>query len=415
MRLPPISVIASSLLLTACFPQRPPVARTPIPMPQEVRALWVVRDVLIHADSIKAMVARAHDAGFNTLIVQVRGRGDAYYNSRWEPRADSIVDQPGFDPLALVLKEAHARNIAVHAWLNTALLANLDPPPSDTTHMFHRRPDLLAVPYSVARELYPVDPRSPLYRARIIEAATLERNQVEGVYLSAAAPETKEHIYSMWMDVLEHYDVEGLNFDYVRYPAPSHDYSRVSLDRFRRWLLPQLSDAERARFSTLEGDPLVYADSFPSRYSDFRRAQVTELVERIYFGVKKRNPNVIVSADVMANAKDAYENRFQDWTDWLRRGFLDVAALMAYNTSTDVVREQVRVAVEAGGGAKVWAGLGAYRQGADSVIAKITAARALGARGIVLFSYGSTVRPGQFNPNGDYLQRIQRAAWPKAP
>jgi uncharacterized lipoprotein YddW (UPF0748 family) len=136
---------------------------------------------------------------------------------------------------------------------------------------------------------------------------------------------------------------------------------------------------------------------------------------RIYFGVKKRNPNVIVSADVMANAKDAYENRFQDWTDWLRRGFLDVAALMAYNTSTDVVREQVRVAVEAGGGAKVWAGLGAYRQGADSVIAKINAARTLGARGIVLFSYGSTVRPGEFNPNGDYLQRVQRAAWPKAP
>ncbi len=415
MRLPPISVIASSLLLTACFPQRPPVARTPIPMPQEVRALWVVRDVLIHADSIKAMVARAHDAGFNTLIVQVRGRGDAYYNSRWEPRADSIVDQPDFDPLALVIKEAHARNIAVHAWLNTALLSNMDTPPTDTTHMFHRRPDLLAVPYSVARELYSVDPRSPQYRARILDAARLERNQVEGVYLSAAAPETKEHIYSMWMDVLEHYDVDGLNFDYVRYPAPSHDYSRVSLDRFRRWLLPHLSDADRARFAMLESDPLVYADSFPAKYADFRRAQVTELVERIYFGVKKRNPNVIVSADVMANAKDAYENRFQDWTDWLRRGFLDVAALMAYNTSTDVVREQVRVAIEAGGGAKVWAGLGAYRMETDSVIAKINAARTLGARGIVLFSYGSTVRPGQFNPNGDYLQRIQRAAWPKTP
>lgn len=406
------ALLASVILLAACFPQRAPVARAPIPMPPEVRALWVVRDVLTDPDSIKLMVARAHDAGFNTLIVQVRGRGDAYYNARWEPRADSIKDQPGFDPLALVLKEAHARNIAVHAWLNTALLANLDPPPADTTHMFHRRPDLLAVPYSVARELYTVDPRSPQYRARIIEAARLERNQVEGIYLSAAAPETKEHIYSMWMDVLEHYDVDGLNFDYVRYPAPSHDYSRISLDRFRRWLLPQLSDADRARFAALEGDPLVYADSFPSRYGDFRRTQITELVERVYYGVKKRNPNVIVSADVFANARDAYENRYQDWTDWLRRGFLDVAALMAYNTSTDMVRDQVKVAIEAGGGSRVWAGLAAYRQGADSLVAKINAARALGARGIVLFSYGSTVHPGQFNPNGDYLQLVQRAAWP---
>ena len=39
-------------------------------------------------------------------------------------------------------------------------------------------------------------------------------------------------------------------------------------------------------------------------------------------------------------------------------------------------------------------------------------ARAEGARGIVLFSYASTVRPGQFNPGGDYLQRVQKAAWP---
>ncbi|MHB8837973.1 MAG: glycoside hydrolase family 10 protein [Gemmatimonadaceae bacterium] len=407
------SVLAASLLLAACAPHAPPMVRAPIPTPPEVRALWVVRDVLTNPDSITTMVARAHASGFNTLIVQVRGRGDAYYDARWEPRAAGIADIKGFDPLALVLKEAHARNIAVHAWLNTALLANMDTPPTDSMHMFNRRPDLLAVPYSVARELYTMDPWSPQYRARILEAARQERSEVEGVYLSAAAPETKEHIYAMWMDVLEHYDVDGLNFDYVRYPAPSHDYSRITLQRFRRWLLPQLSDADRGRFAALEADPLVYADSFPARFSDFRRAQVTELVERIYYAVKKRNPNVVVSADVFANAKDAYENRFQDWTDWLRRGFLDVAALMAYNTSTQVVTDQIKVAIEAGGPSKVWAGLGAYRMEADSVVAKINAARALGARGIVLFSYGSTVRPGPFNPNGDYLQRIQRAAWPK--
>jgi uncharacterized lipoprotein YddW (UPF0748 family) len=301
----------------------------------------------------------------------------------------------------------------VHAWLNTFLLSNMDTPPTDTAHMFQRRPDLLAVPYSVARELYAMDPRDPRYRTRILEAARLERNQVEGVYLSPAAPETKEHLYSMWMDVLERYDVDGMNFDYVRYPAPTHDFSHVSLDRFRRWLIPQLSEVERLRFAALESDPLVYADSFPARYADFRRLQVTELVERIYHGVKKRKPQVLVSADVFANAKDAYENRFQDWTDWLRRGFLDVAAIMAYNVNTDLVRGQVKVAVAAGGGARVWAGLGAYRQVSDSLVVKIQAARTEGARGIVLFSYNWAVKPSELNPGGEYLQRIQRAAWPQ--
>lgn len=381
-------------------------------MPQEVRALWVVRDALTHPDSVRAMVTRAHDSGFNTLIVQVRGRGDAYYKARWEPRAPGIVEDKGFDPLALVVREAHRRNMTVHAWLNTNFLANMDTPPTDSAHLYNRRPDLLAVPYKLARELYAMDPWDPRYRAKIIQAAKESRDQVEGVYLSPAAPETKEHIYSLWMDVLEHYDVDGLNFDYVRYPAPSHDYSRVSLDRFRRWLLPHLSDADRARFAALENDPLVYADSFPARYSDFRRTQVTETVERIYYAVKKRKPNVIVSADVFANARDAYENRFQDWRDWLRRGFLDVAALMAYSTSTQVFRDQIAVAVEAGGRDRVWAGIGAYRQLADSSVAKIRAARAVGARGFVLFSYNWAVKPSDLNPGGAYLTAIQRAAFP---
>jgi len=405
------ALLMSALLVAACAPQKPGTPSPRIATPPEVRALWVVRSTLDHPDSIRSMVARAHENGFNTLIVQVRGRGDAFYNARWEPRAESIVKDAKFDPLALTIEEAHRHGIAVHAWLNTTFLANMDNPPTDPRHIYHLRPDLIAVPYKLARELYSVDPRDPQFRAKILEYSKGARDHVEGVYMSPAAPETKEHVYSIWMDVLEHYDVDGINFDYVRYPAPDYDYSRVSLDRFRLWLLPQLTDDERARFAAMESDPLVYADSFPSRYNDFRRAQITELVERIYYGVKKRNPKVVVSADVFANAKDAYENRFQDWPSWLRRGFLDVASLMAYSTNTQIFKEQIRVAVEAGGRDRVWAGIGAYRQPADSTVAKIRAAREIGARGIVLFSYNSAVRKSEFNPDADYLHRVMKAAF----
>src|ERR1041384_5362954 len=69
---------------------------------QEVRALWVVRTTLTSPEKIRQLVASAADNGFNTLIVQIRGRGDAYYNSRVEPRATELKDQPpSFDPLAL--------------------------------------------------------------------------------------------------------------------------------------------------------------------------------------------------------------------------------------------------------------------------------------------------------------------------
>jgi uncharacterized lipoprotein YddW (UPF0748 family) len=290
----------------------------------------------------------------------------------------------------------------------------MDTPPDDPRHIYNLRPDLLAVPYKRARELYSMNPRDSLYRAKIQEYTKGARDHVEGFYLSQAAPETKEHVYSIWMDVLDHYNVDGLNFDYVRYPAPDYDYSKISLDRFRLWLAPQLSDSVRAKFAALESDPLIYADSFPAKYNDFRRAQVTDLVERIYYGVKKRKPNVIVSADVFANAKDAYENRFQDWRSWLQRGFLDVAALMAYTPNTQIFKDQISVGVDAGGRDRIWAGIGAYRQVADSTIQKILAAREIGARGIVLFSYNSAIRKSELNPDADYLERVMKAAFQDA-
>jgi uncharacterized lipoprotein YddW (UPF0748 family) len=408
----PIPLLLLAWLTIGCAPRGAERPAGPRPLPAEVRAVWVVRTTLTHPDSVKALVRRAHENGFNTLIVQVRGRGDAYYNGRWEPRPPALAAQPDFDPLALVLKEARTRGLAVHAWLNTQLLANMDTPPSEPEHLYNARPDLLAVPYPLARELFALDPRDPQFRARIIEYSKANRDHVEGVYLSPASPETKEHIVSLWLDVLEKYDVDGLNFDYVRYPAPDYDYSRVSLDRFKRWLRPQLSDSVGTYFAGLEqNDPLVYADSFGSQYDRFRREQITDLVERVYYAVKKRNPNVIVSADVFANAQDAYEKRFQDWADWLRRGFLDVAALMAYARETPTFREQIRYAVEVAGPNRVWAGIGSWRIPVESTLEKINAARELRARGLVLFSYDAAVRRSEFNPNADYLRRVSDAAF----
>src|SRR6185503_13340820 len=116
----------------------------------EVRALWFVRTTLTSPEKIRTMVNKAADNGFNTIIVQVRGRGDAYYRSRREPRAIELKDQPlDFDPLATTLTEAKARGLKVHAWINTSLLANLDALPADPKHVYNKHPDWLAIPRAV--------------------------------------------------------------------------------------------------------------------------------------------------------------------------------------------------------------------------------------------------------------------------
>lgn len=385
------------------------------PPENEVRALWVVRTTLTSKEKIRKMVESAASAGFNTLIVQVRGRGDAYYRSQWEPRAVALKDQPpDFDPLASTLAEARKKGLKVHAWINTNLLANLDDLPTDRKHVYNAHPEWLAVPRAVAAELYSMTPSDVRYRAAVVEWSKANRAELEGVYVSPAHPGVREHIYSIWMDILGRYEIDGLHFDYVRFASPDFDYSRTSLERFRAWLEPRLTAPDRRVLdAALKTDPLAAAATYHEQFADFQREQVTSLVERIYHGVKKRRPRLTVSAAVFANDENAHARRFQDWRRWLSMGVLDIACPMAYTTDTDTFRKQIEVAVAAAKttGRRVWAGIGAYRISADSAIEKINAARAVGADGIILFSYDFTLNKGPLNPEGDYLQRVRRGAF----
>ena len=125
----------------------------PVPF-AEVRAVWVVRTTMSDPEAIRIMVDRVRLAGFNTIFVQIRGRGDSYYAERIEP--------PDFDPLDFVIKEAHARDLAVHAWINTYLVASATRLPTAAEHLVNAHPDFLAVPQGArARPPTPSTPETP--------------------------------------------------------------------------------------------------------------------------------------------------------------------------------------------------------------------------------------------------------------
>ena len=407
--------LSLAILLPVWAQEKPATILQAVAKPGEVRALWVVRTTLTSPEKIRSMVEKASLNGFNTLIVQVRGRGDAYYRSRKEPRAMELKEQPiEFDPLALTLSEAKRRGLKVHAWVNTSLLANLDSLPTDPNHVYHKHPEWLAVPRPVAGDLHKMSPRDPRYRERIVEWSKANRAELEGIYTGPANPKVRQHIFDIWMEILKNYDVDGLHFDYVRLASPDFDYSRTSLEKFRKWLEPKISAAERRKLKqALQQNPLAAPDSYAAKFADFQREQITMLVERIYRGVKQRKPKVIVSAAVFANDENAFTRRFQDWRRWLSMGILDVACPMAYSTDTAIFRKQIEIATASAhsAGRNIWAGIGAYRIPVESTVEKINVARAVGADGIVLFSYDFTTRVGDLNPGGNYLERVRRAAF----
>jgi uncharacterized lipoprotein YddW (UPF0748 family) len=385
-------------------------APTPQPDP-ETRALWVVRHSLSSPEAVKELVRRARGNDFTDLVVQVRGRGDAYYTSSLEPRAEDLAKQPtNFDPLALTIDEAHRVGIKVHAWINIYLVANIETLPRSKDHLVYRHPGWIAVPRGLAAELYHIDQQSPEYLNRIVEYTRDNRTGLEGLFVSPANPEVKENIYRIWMDVTEKYDVDGLHFDYVRYPNPQFDYSRASLDRFRFVVEKTLDSASREFLAReVANDPMIYATTYPGSFAQFQRDQVTDLVSRIYQGVKKIKPHATISAAVFANDRDAARSRFQDWKTWLERGWLDVVCPMVYTTDTEIFRSQLLNAMNNSAGKQVWGGIGAFKQTAESSLEKIQVTRQLNADGYILFSYDSSIQVSDLNPQGDYLERMNEA------
>ena len=409
-------------------PRTPPVEETPPPDPrpgvdvrdtrlgpvrtfEEVRGLWVVRFTMTSEQAVREMVERAAAAGVNTLILQVRGRADAFYESSLEPRAEAMNAPPDFDPLAFAIERAHARGMAVHAWVNTHLVWGPTTLPRSPVHLVNAHPDWLAVPRVLARELAPLHPTDPRYVDALVRYARERPETVEGVYSSPSHPEVKELVRSVWLDLAERYDLDGIHFDYIRYPSRDYDYSLGALERFRVWLLPRLGDE---RFREMDArsvsDLFAFVDAEPELWNEFRRAQITELVERIYHDVKALRPRLTISAAVVPDPEVAYQTRFQDWRAWLRDGILDVAVPMAYTTDGDRFEALVESARSAAGSReRVWAGIGAYMNTAETTIEMIDAARGEDAGGVVLFSYDWVVGEGIGDPANPFLARIGRA------
>ena len=376
----------------------------------EVRGLWVVRSSMTSEAEVRRMVDQAASAGFNTLVVQVRGRADAFYRSSVEPTGETLAGPPGFDPLALAIEEGHRRGLAVHAWVNTHLVWGPAPPPRSPEHLLNTRPDWLAVPRALSSDLYTLAPSDPRYVDALRRYADTNRATVEGIYTSPSHPEVHARVHAVWMDILERYDVDGIHFDYIRFPSSTFDYSRGALERFRAW------EAARTGLA-LPGGPsfgswseaIAFADARPEAWADFRRDRVTALVRRIYRDVKARRPEVVVSAAVIADADDAYRHRFQDWQGWLAEGVLDIAVPMAYTTD-DVRFDQQVASARAAAGVRdrTWAGIGAYLNGMQGTLTKIDIARARDAGGIVLFSYDWALTAGSGEDEESFLGRIAR-------
>jgi uncharacterized lipoprotein YddW (UPF0748 family) len=373
-----------------------------------------MRTTLTSPEGVRTMVDEAARAGFNTLIVQVRGRGDAFYRSSVEPRSDALRDQPpAFDPLAVVLEEAHARGLEVHAWLNTFLVWDeTSDLPADPTHLVRARPDLLAVPRVLAEELGRSELTDSAYVGALLGNARENAHLVEGLYASPSAPEVHEHILRIVSELAERYPLDGVHLDYVRYPNAQYDYSASTLRAFREWVSPRLGGRRVAELDrAAAADPTAWPDELADEWAAFRRAAVTSLVRQVGERLASIRPQMALSAAVFADAEDATLYRFQEWPSWVQQGLLNVVAPMAYTQDDSTFQAQIDFAVRVAGRRRVWAGIGAWQNSFEGTVSKIGIAREEGAAGFSLFSYDWAAQQRVYGGEISYLEGVRRRAF----
>lgn len=268
----------------------------------EVRAAWITavygldwpRTRATSAAGIRKQKAelieildRLKAANFNTVLFQTRTRGDVLYRSSIEPFNSILTGEvngdPGYDPLAFAVEECHKRGMECHAWM-------------------------VAIPLGGRRHVASLGKASVTKRKREI-CVPYKREY----FLNPGHPETKKYLMSLVREVVQRYDVDGVHFDYLRYPE--------------------------------------HAVRFPDRYEyrkygngrsleQWRRDNLTEIIRYIYKEVKALKPWVKVSTCPIGKYRDtsryssrgwnAFHSVYQDVQGWLGEGIQDQIYPMMY-------------------------------------------------------------------------------------
>ena len=160
---------------------------------QEIRAMWVTRFQMDSKEKIDRFVNQAKENGFNTLFVQVLGRGIAYYKSQVLPTIEA-----DFDPLAETVEKSHKKGIKVHAWLNAYYVWSSEEAPSQPQHVLNSYPEWLL-------------PRTS-----------------NMLFMDPANKNVQEYLHYIYTEVSRNYDVDGIHLDYIRFPDNTYAYDKKS-------------------------------------------------------------------------------------------------------------------------------------------------------------------------------------------
>lgn len=290
------------LLLLLLFLPLQLSAQTGAPPKYEYRAVWLTTvenldwpktivkspsDITEQKNELIVLLDSLKEMNVNTVMLQSRVRGDLIYPSAIEPFSHVLTGipgkNPGYDPLAFAIEECHKRGMQLHAWLVTMPLGKDDLIRRQGKLALSKRKKSLCTRYKGAW------------------------------YMEPGNPATIPYLVELVRELVSNYDIDGVHFDYIRYPDRTNGYPDAALHR---------------KYG--KGRSLA----------NWRRGNITALASALYKCVKELKPWVRVSCAPLGKYNnltryksygwDAYNAVFQDAQAWLRDGIMDMILPMIY-------------------------------------------------------------------------------------
>ena len=337
----------------------------------ETRCLWIVRESMYTEEMIDAALVYAYQSGYDIVFVQVRGRGYAFYDSNIVPKNPKI--DPGFDPLEYALKLGNSLGIEVHAWLNTYIIWSSKYEPENLEHLFHTHKEWTEADRNLKMDsqIKLSEPKSP---------------QWEGIYLSPLHPEVNPYLLSVYSEIINEYNVDGIHLDYIRYQDIMYGWNPYGMEEFERIHGFSPRDITRGII------PPEILDSIQGAWTRFRQDAVSQLVKDTYHAIQKSRKRISLSAAVKPNLVEARNRWNQDWGRWIEDGYIDFVVPMNYyseirhfNDSVQIMKSNLHVDDLN----RVIMGVATHNQDAQSAADKILLSRLNGFKGVSVFSYDS--------------------------
>lgn len=330
----------------------------------EERSIWYRSNVKSDED-VLAVIKKCVEYNINAIYLETWYNGKTV-GSTSNPLIQHYSAQHGdYDALEGFIRIGHEHGIQIHAWVENFFIGTKSQIEGDSAHVGNHDESWILLDKD-GKDYY------------------ISAEYGNFVFLNPQNRQCRDLVLSVYRELLENYELDGLHLDYIRYPehngSADFGYNEDTIKAFQ---------AEYGYNS----DPHTY-EAGTQQYKDwvaYRREVITSFVKEVYDLVNEVRPEVWLTAACYPSLTDAPNNIYQHTTEWVNRGYIDQVFSMTYSNGTEYVSDNAESFVNACKDKTLYStGLTLFSgNSGEELLSQIGAVRDSGATGQAFFSLSS--------------------------